>query len=132
MANEPIANAAQLIDAWAARLGETVAKHGPDAAELALAVGRFGAARELVGGLLELAVAAAVMRWLALPLWLTGARWLEEGADGVEGLPYAGALGAGVVAGIFALIGLGRVTDVYAWAGLWRPELWLAAKALGL
>ena len=122
-----VQNAADIIDKWAAKLVAVAEQHGPQAAELALAVGRIGALQTVGTGAL-LAVVAGAMAYAAnrAALAFSDADYCDKNGYGLLAL----ILG---IAGLFCAGGaVFHLGNFYAWAGLWRPEIYLAAKALGL
>lgn len=146
-----VQSAADIIDKWAAKLVAVAEQHGPQAVELALAVGRIGAAQVLASGAASLAVCAAGSFGAFTLLKAHRAKKAihdgyykrdypeetstREEARAAEGPMFFYGVGSGVTGLIAAgaFIGaVGRLSDLYAWAGLWRPEIYLAAKALGL
>ena len=127
MSDEAIAQGAQIIDKWAEKLSVAVSQYGPDATNLAIEVGRIGALNCVVGGFAALLLAtglAALCWWL----WLKVARAQDEAQLGL------GLLASVVSLGCFACVfgALMQLSNVYAWAGIWHPEIYLAAKALNL
>lgn len=129
-----VQNAADLIDKWAAKLTNTVEQHGPAAADLAMTLGQIGAFQTIGFGFLKAAIAVGgfiVIRKLALQM----AKLADEGTD--AGFPLFIGAGVGVVIGGIITIGMTidatiSLTNAYAWVGMFRPEVFLAAKALGL
>lgn len=123
-----------LLEDWGEKLADVISEYGPDAAELALALGRAGATKEVATGLilLALAVAAATLaaRWGCLGMKIIR----EDGGAYDSGAEPLVLLGGGLAGLASVLIGgsaISYLTNVYAWAGMFRPEIWLAAKALG-
>lgn len=136
-----VQNAADLIDKWAAKLVTVAEQHGPQVAELAMATGQIGAAQTIVqgGGSACIAVAAGLAIKWGCGRIVAAAKAEDETHTGAPGHMVAQAIIGGAI-GFFSLFALvigtleafSRLTNVYAWAGLWRPEIYLAAKALGL
>lgn len=120
----------QVFDKYLEKLSAALEQFGPHSAELAIAVGRIGAAERVLWGFILAALAVALLWGALLPL-LRKLRTAQIDDDSTA-VYFAGALIAGTVC--FFLFGqaLSNLTDLYAWAGLWRPEVYLAAKALKL
>lgn len=128
MTDTTVQNAADLIDKWAAKLVAVAEQHGPQAAELALSVGRVGSLQTIAQGAFLIVVAGA------LAFAANKSAKAAANADSYSAADGYGFLTVLIgVAGIFAFgAGVFNAGNFYAWAGLWRPEVYLAAKALGL
>lgn len=132
MAEEIAQTGAAVVDKWAERLADVMAQYGPDAATFALEVGRVGALREIAYGSAWAAVAVGAM---LSTKWLVAAtrRLYDNGRSGGE------EIGPGILAAVFmgltagaSIAALNSLLNLYAWVGIWRPEVYLAARALGL
>lgn len=116
-----------MIDKWAQQLGSALKQYGPDAVDLAMAVGRVGAIRDVAIGVLFLILAV---------IWSSGGLWVVKKTMKAEGgfeeasffMSLIGAVGFLILIGV----ALNNLLDLYAWAGIFRPEIYLAAKALNL
>ena len=134
MASEAtVTNAADLADKWGQKLADIVSKHGPDAAELALAVARVGAIKTVVIGIVLVGLSVTGFR-VALGLYRSALGIVADGGDRYrndEEVPrFVGAALLCVVSAFLLVPGFIQLLDVYAWAGIFRPEIFLAAKAL--
>ena len=135
------------VDQALAKLGELVAKHGPEAVNLASEVVRVNSLGNLVTGAafavagVGVAVASAVLirRFLkvnrpysiAYRAWRddrTGASRLPTGDDGI-GWCVAGAM-TGVFSGFLTVSACSYLLDVWTWVGLSNPKLALAHQVL--
>lgn len=130
------------VDQALAKLGELVAKHGPQAVDLAADVVRVNALGDVVtGGLLLVLSAVAlfaasrlVQRWstasAAYREWSVddNRRYAARPDDG-SGWG-AGAAVAGVVGAMAVLASLTRLADVWVWAAFINPKLALAHQVL--
>jgi hypothetical protein len=105
----------------AEKLMRAVEKYGPQATEITLEVGRVAAIQTIVTGIAALIAAYVGYR---VAKWALAQDW-----EGVEAIP-TGVGGAIAVAGSIA--GFLHLTNAFAWVGLFRPELYLAAKLLNL
>jgi hypothetical protein len=105
-------------------------QHGPAAAELALWVAWTGAFSRVVGSALLLAVGLASML-ICYRLGRFGVRKLADTKNDEWGwLAYCSGIGA--IVSLFCIVaGFVRLLNAYAWVGLWRPEVFLAARLLG-
>lgn len=119
-----------LVEKYADTLGDALSQYGPQAADLALAVGRVGAIKDVL--------TACILLAIGLPsLFFAVRRILREGAGKGDLLDYNPmvAVPCGALAGLalfFTFKGMAGVLNIYAWAGLFHPEIYLVAKALNL
>lgn len=122
------------VDQALAKLGDLVAKHGPDAVNAAAEVQQINGINTLVGGL-----GYAAFGGVAILL----AKYCLRRLSGVED-PYdtgsvgwgAGTAATSALALIMAYATLAALLDVWAWVALFNPKLALAhailAKVAGL
>jgi hypothetical protein len=105
-----------------------ITQYGPDAVALALTVARISAGTQIfVGALLLLGA------WiLAFPV--RRAVWAANPGGGYDGdwptprIVYALIAGVAVVVG--GIGGVAAALDPFAWVGVFRPEVWIAYKAM--
>jgi hypothetical protein len=127
------AEAISAIDKWAAKISEVAAQYGPQAADLAVEVGRVGAVQHLLQNAGLVVAGAAVIWFVSRPFARRAAYWAEENSISMYEVPLGLASGLSGAGGLIAIIaGALDLLDPYAWVGLYRPEVFLAAKALGL
>lgn len=118
------------VDAALAKLGELVAKHGPDAVNLAAQVVQINAVQTLLTG-----AASAVILGVAVKAFGFFARRQQAAyAEDDIGLPMIGwllvLLGDLIAGGIATAYTLGDLLDVWAWVALFNPKLALAHEVL--
>jgi hypothetical protein len=121
-----------LADKWASQLGDALHKYGPDAAQLALAIGRVGAIQTVGSGLICAAIAVAAAK--AVVKFVTIGRGIKD-PDKEFGYVMTLAVGGAVIgiAGFAcAISAIVYLTNLYAWVGMFNPAIYLAAKALNL
>jgi hypothetical protein len=132
---ETAPNAAELIDKYAGQLFDILQQSGPHAMDLANGLGAAGALSTILFGVVMAATAIAC----AVVVVKGVAAIIAANAPGVREDVFA----RGVIYGLFGLASLlvgsisfyhavSSLTNIYAWAAFWRPEVFLAAKALGL
>lgn len=116
------------IDAALAKLGDLVAKHGPDAINLAAQVVQVNAIDTLVSGLGYAAMGGALFM---------GARFSLRRLRAMESAYDDGVIGWGLTFGstsaatlLLAYFTLAHLTNVWAWVGLFNPKLALAHDVL--
>ena len=105
------------------------AELAPEVVEIGLTTARFAAGQGLVYGVLALVV-AGVLLWLPVKVW----SGLYDEDDAVEdkawvviitGVSSAPAL-------IATIIALTNLLNIWNWAGLFDPRIWIAARVMGL
>lgn len=116
-------------------LQQAAQTHGPQAAELALGVAWVGALSTVIKGGVSAALFGAFV-WALL--WVVGsARRNAEAIKEFDNFPLAMGVCLG---GLLTFFGatvtfiegvMPKLLNVYAWAGLWRPEVYLTARLLG-
>lgn len=124
------------IGAFADKLGEMAKQYGPDVAEAALQMARIDAVNHLVIPVFG-TVTCIVVGVLFMPkLWAwrrdREAYYVARNQTWNQGS--ANILAVVVTAGYvtIALISLCATLDVWKWAGVFEPKLWLAKRILGL
>lgn len=129
-----IENGIGLLDKWADKLGEVISQYGPDAADMALELGRIGAIHVIASGVGNAVVSAG----LAYVVFRLGIVVRDENKKDIfkqrDGVLVGGFIGGAIAAVGSVLAGavaISQISNVYAWVGLFRPEIFLAAKALG-
>lgn len=137
-------DAVDLIDKFADKLTTIIKDYGPDAMNFALEVGRIGAVKDLLNGVLMvgLGVIAVTIAVKCLSILKkesanpTGEkRSYNENKEMHEGICIGGGVGlvgAGLASIPLLCIGVSTIANPFLWVGLFRPEVYLAAKALGL
>lgn len=112
-------------EALAGKLEQLALDHGDKAVDLALNVARLDAASGLMFGVAALLTALA---------FFFAARFsigrLAEDPDAVGWEMVTGISGAAMV--LLMGVGLAHMLDLWRWAGVFWPELWLAKKVIGL
>lgn len=106
-----------------------VAHHGPQAVELALLVARIDAAQALLTPLLWTAFFAVMWVWPMKRLW----SWAVERDHTRTDEEPPGKLVAGLASMVMAVPSSVSVIDlmnIYAWVGLFAPEVWIAYRAM--
>lgn len=118
------------FDKYIEKLSAALVQFGPQAADLALTVGRVGAVNELVSGFAALALAVVLLRYAVSPLF----RKVRDAGydDPLDPLYFCGSFFLSIVCAALLVGSAMSLTDIYAWVGLWKPEIYLAAKALKL
>lgn len=112
-----------LVEKYADKLTDVLAQYSGPAADLALAVGRVAAIRDIVIAV-ALIVASGIGAKLCIFLGKKTPEW-----DELAGIP---CVVVGVGSAAMAFIGGVGLLDIFAWVGMFHPEIYLAAKALGL
>ena len=108
-----------------------VAHHGPQAVELALLVARIDAAQALLAPLLWTAFFAVMWVWPMKRLWA----WAVERDrnhtshdDEPPSMVVAGV--ASVAIAVPSSVSVICLLNIYAWVGLFAPEVWIAYRAM--
>lgn len=118
------------IEVWGAaiadKLEQLAVDHGDRAVELALGAVRVDAGSQLAGGMISLII-CVVMVFLYRRAY---AKYVE-GRGESDGL-WIGMLTSGIVALGTFVVAVTELFNVWAWAGLIYPELWIAKKVIGL
>ena len=95
----------------------------PDAIELGLMAARVSAIQDLIFSVAWVALAALLLR-APIMMW----RWAEDwGMDDRVGVTVLTSAPSAVFCG-FGVIGL---LNIWSWAGIFYPELWIAKQVLG-
>ena len=125
------AKAIELVDQLSAKLATLAAQYGPEVVDAGLAVARLAAAKMLIPGAIAVIVCIAACRY-ACALWARG-KQAGESLDG-EHVPCRlfAAIASGAVSAIAALIATVHLQNPFAWAGIFDPKLYIAARILGL
>jgi len=130
-----ISQISDAVDKMAGKLSAVIQQYGPQAADFALTLGRIEAAQGLGQGV--------VLSVVAFGCWKVVSRIVPkvraEVAKGILDQKDFVVMGGGgasialtIAGGACAISALLKLTDMYLWIGLFRPEFLLAAKALGL
>ena len=124
------------------KLAAIAAEHGPATVELALMAARIDAAKGLVTGALGafLLAAGALLSFRNAAPWMQAinqSTWGDsrEERDAAEGRMWHHGPRAliGLPMGILGiLLAADNIFDIWRWAGVIEPKLWLAKKVLGL
>ena len=116
------------VDAALAKLGELVAKHGPDAVNLAAQVVRVNAVQTLITGATAAALTTLVARLIVRHLREVKA---ENGGhlDIFDTNPLI-TIGCSIGLLIIAPFAFGNLLDVWAWIALFSPKFALAHEVL--
>lgn len=118
----------EIVAKAAGALEQAATQYGPDAVELALAVGRIAAIKEILLGIL-VSIAALVSAWLTKK----GAQWAWKQPEEewqVSPIPTFAIIGPGVSAVALFLIAMDKLLQIHAWVGIFRPEIYLAYEAI--
>lgn len=124
-----------LIEKFGQKLGELANAYGPNVVDLVLWTARVTAIRTLLIGLF--ATGAAWALWVFFAKQRVRAMDLIEkkrgggGATDPDGAVFA-AIVLFAAASVATLIAGLHLSDAYAWVGLFRPEVILAKKIIGL
>lgn len=129
------------IEQMFAKLADVAERYGPHVAELGAAVGRVAAADTIVRGIVLLiislgALGAAVYFGRRAKITYDAAQLMKEYDKKIdaEGSVIPWILCSVVASFAFFLVfvpSVFRLTNIYAWVGIFRPEVYLAARALG-
>jgi hypothetical protein len=130
----------EMVSSYAGKITEIISQYSGPAAELALAVGRVAAIKEIVTGVVCLIIAGVAAK-LAFK-FATKARAAyefeqkkerySERNDGPIAMPVIYTAGSTFIGVIMFFSGIGNVLNLFAWAGIFEPAVYLAAKALNL
>ncbi|MFT6474685.1 MAG: hypothetical protein ACJAUS_002410 [Qipengyuania sp.] len=104
-----------------------LAQYGPQAVELAMWMGRIGAIQAIVTPLLFTTACIIILAWPLRTLW-RGASNINDSADAAIAR-FVILIAAAVVIG-FAIVGIVSFINIYAWIGIFHPEIWIAHTAL--
>ena len=125
------------IDKMVEKVAEAVSAYGPKVGELAMQTAQLAAIRDLiVGGLwllmgVVLAVVAVWLMRLASRLAPETDKYGYMKNEAEVAFSVFGAFASAVVAIMFTLATIFRLTNPILWASISNPEVYLAAKALG-
>ena len=101
-----------------------------------MTVARIDAANVLVRGAVCTAVAAGLLwivwRVLAIAKARTARHKADPWIDMLEVHEFLAVIGCGAAGLIAGTIGIAQITSVWAWVGMFEPQVWLARKILGL
>ena len=131
--NETVKEAATFMDLakeFALKVQELAIEHGPEAWELALLVARVDAISEIaLPGIFAVMFLFSGICF-SFP-FRKGFKILKEGGRNADNWLLVGGFG---VAGSVMFLGLAllELVNVWAWAGIIAPELWIAKSVLGL
>lgn len=118
----------ELATQWAAKLQSVIEVQGPKVIDLAMATAQMAALGKLLDILVWL-IASGVALWFARKAYLWVFSVIKDADDRFfwcAGL----CLPTGIALIIFT-VAVSSITNPFIWAGLFRPEIYLAAKALG-
>jgi hypothetical protein len=136
MANETVdagAKALDMADKYISAISGVIADKGPQAYEFALVMGRLGAAQWLVTSLIWAIVFGAYLyfgnrayrKLAAMP-----GKW-EDGPIDCPTCWGKIVLVLGAVVSVPGLVlNLYSLTNIYAWIGLFHPQIWIARQAM--
>lgn len=119
----------QTITEAADKLLHAVEVYGPKATDLVLETGRVAAFQTIVAGFVFLWMLFLILYCM----WCCCLRMQSYKDDNISDGPLAWGAAIGVLGlvGVVCLIGsLINLLNIFAWVGLWRPELYLASRAL--
>lgn len=125
-----------VITKAADQISSAVEKYGPQAVDFSRELGRLAAGQQILFGIGSLLVAALIYWLIALPLHRKiKADWPEGETDVFDAIEPPVGIGwffAHLAVVIFCIGGIYDLLNIFAWVGLWRPEIYLAAKFLRL
>lgn len=128
-----------LVEKYADRFSEIISQYSGPAADLAIGVGRIAAIQEIVVGVGAAGISiicAKACLWFAKKAIAGYASEVPKKSydqnDAVYVVPAMATIGTAVPTIIFAQFAFGKLTNVFAWAGIFKPVVYLAAKALSL
>lgn len=121
---------AQLFDKWTTKLQEVITQYGPQAADFVLEVGRLSVIKELAWVIFCILFGIGLLVTL---IWTVPSTLKSINEDNLLGI-FSGSYSmlAGMSGFLNVATNLDNLLDPFLWVGLWRPEVYLAAKALGL
>jgi len=132
----------QTIEVAANQLIKAVETYGPKATDLVLETGRIAAAQSIFYSFLDLIIGATLLvvgMRLAIRWFKTAKEIEKEGGERFRNdeqfkCQILGGCASIVAVGgaITTFIGVISVCNLWMWVGLWRPEIYLAAKLLNL
>lgn len=109
------------------KFGEIALAHGQDAVDLGLNVARVSAGSELVSGLLFLALSIILIVFCNKYY-----RWLTKDEADFCASPACMIVGGGWCAAVIgSLMSAKYIINLWAWVGIFYPELWVAKEILG-
>lgn len=117
---------AELVEEFAAQVAEVAKQYGPTAMDFALTLGRVDAARHVALTLSITALAIFLVTRLSR-VWA----WATKNADETDGLSIYGGIGVWIATIFLVAATIIRASNIYPFVGLFKPEIYLAAKALG-
>jgi hypothetical protein len=129
------------------QLINAIQTYGPQATNLALEVGRIGAMQEVIPNLIFTLVCSVIAyvasRMCFQNMQYVGSnphsycddreayhKWEKAETTGFGKMMVSGSVS--FLAALAALLNFAQTLNFYAWAGIFRPEVWLVAKALKL
>lgn len=105
------------------------AELAPEVVEVGLTAARIAAGQELVYGVLALVV-AGVFLWFPFKVW-AGLYDADDTPDDIAFVVFT--TGASSLPTLIAtIIALANLLNIWNWAGLFDPRLWIAARVMGL
>lgn len=138
------------IDKMVEKVAEAVSAYGPKVGELAMALGRIGAAQHIAFGMI---LFCGFLCCFGVSLWLykkyrkcsdiyngyyrrengseTSSRAEANIAGDEKDVWFAFSFAPIIPAVLLLFFSAAQLSNIYAWVGLWQPEVYLAAKALG-
>lgn len=125
--------ATNVFEAAANILTDAVATYGPQAVDAVLWVVRFDAVQYLVIGWLMFIVAmsGAIFAWTGFTRRNWRRRWIE-GSEGDNFLQFIMGLVLFITVILTGIHSIGRVTDVWQYVAVAKPELYLAKQAVDI
>lgn len=114
----------KIVTEAADKLVQAVEAYGPKATTLVLETGRVAALQSLTPGIFWILFSICM---LPLAWWLNSKHknWEDDGYQFVALICIALSIGSFGISYVF-------LTNWFAWAGLWHPEIYLTAKLLKL
>ena len=116
------------------KLIQAIEKFGPQAVGFSMDLGRIAAVQSLLWGVASLAMALLTWRFAARPLLAKIRSDIGEHGEifDTDPITFFGCGATHVFAGLFLLDAVVKLANIFAWVGLVRPELYLAAHFLKL
>lgn len=107
------------------QISTIAAKYGPTVVEAALWIGKIEAAKGLLTGFLFTTVF-----YISYRIFKWGFTFCEEDGDDLK--PFLAMLFGGFFGVISFFVSIHHLFQIWYWVGIFRPDLFLAAKALKL
>lgn len=118
---------AELLDKWAQAFAKIAEQYGPRVSELALDTARVAAINSILFNLIWLLCSVGFL----LVFGKRMVRFAKDYQSSSDGMSWGGVFIPLCGATLIAVAALASLINPYLWVGLFRPEVFLAAKAIG-